>query len=238
MTRSLAAAAVLSFLAAPAASAPLRAPSALHALPGDGTVQLVWDGVARAKGYFVYLSEDNETYEKLNRVPISQARFVVDGLDNGKKYLFRVTAADETGLEGTPAMVEGIPGNATPVPEVLVPQAATAEAGDSGPRDTHAGGRMVGTLWFRTKRADVQTIRLLVDGREAARIEDDGDHMFEVPAGNHRLELKSGLMGTMWRGMYKIGAGQVRSAILSSFASQYDVEFVDGPLPPERKQRD
>jgi glycosidase len=77
---------------------PPLAPSGLEASAGDGFVDLSWQTVPDAAGYYVYRSlVSGGGYTRLNETPMAVAAFHDSGVTNGQRYYYVVTAVDEAG---------------------------------------------------------------------------------------------------------------------------------------------
>ncbi len=76
-------------------------PSAgLVASSGDSHVDLAWEGVSEATGYFIYRSPVTcGGYIRLNDEPIPDTTFTDDSVVNGCTYYYVVTAVDDAGNE-------------------------------------------------------------------------------------------------------------------------------------------
>ncbi len=75
-----------------------NAPTALIATPGDGQVELVWDGVADASSYKVYYGANSDVYGVSEDIG-NETAVIISGLTNSQTYYFVVTALDESGNE-------------------------------------------------------------------------------------------------------------------------------------------
>ncbi len=79
---------------------PPDAPDGLDAAVGDGSVDLTWDAVPGAAGYFVYRSPvTGGGYERLTLEPLADLAFRDDTVANGSLYYYVVTAVDHKGNE-------------------------------------------------------------------------------------------------------------------------------------------
>jgi hypothetical protein len=79
---------------------PTAAPTGLIATAGNGYVDLSWDAVPEAAGYFVYRSlVSGGGYERLNAALVSETSFSDDSVTNGHLYYYVVTAVDASGNE-------------------------------------------------------------------------------------------------------------------------------------------
>jgi hypothetical protein len=79
---------------------PPEAPTGLTATPGNGSVDLAWEGVAGVSGYHVYRSPvTGGGYERLTALPQSNSTYTDDSVVNGRLYYYVVTAADGAGNE-------------------------------------------------------------------------------------------------------------------------------------------
>jgi glycosidase len=79
---------------------PLASPTSLVALAGDGYVDLTWDAVPGAAGYYVYRSLVTAGgYSRLNGLPITGAEFTDATVLNGHPYYYVVTSVDLAGNE-------------------------------------------------------------------------------------------------------------------------------------------
>jgi glycosidase/fibronectin type 3 domain-containing protein len=77
---------------------PPAAPTNLSAVPGDGFVDLSWEMVPGATGYFVHRSPvSGGGYTRLNATPLMDTFFSDIGVVNGRLYYYVVTAVDELG---------------------------------------------------------------------------------------------------------------------------------------------
>jgi hypothetical protein len=95
--------------------AELPAPTGLKATPGGGEVTLSWDPVSSLNlaGYNVYRSTSaTDIGTKLNASPIPGTTYTDTGLINGVTYYYRVSAVDNTGVEGA----KSDPISVTPTP--------------------------------------------------------------------------------------------------------------------------
>lgn len=158
-----------------------RAPTMVTASAGDGNVLVSWADVSGASRYIIYIAEEpgisKENYQQLDggyRIDfegLTEAPFLVDGLENGTTYFFVVTAVNEDRYEsresgevhaspspwGPPGLLEGLAGEAIGL---------TADIDDDG--DVHA-------IWARGTGPARQAIHwsLLTD--------DDGLGSFAEP---------------------------------------------------------
>jgi hypothetical protein len=84
--------------AAPDSSAP-TAPETLTATTGnhEGEIELSWDTVRGARSYVVERSTDPQTAPWAQSGVSPRSSFVVEGLDSGKRYYFRVAAVTLNG---------------------------------------------------------------------------------------------------------------------------------------------
>ncbi|MCK4316292.1 MAG: alpha-amylase, partial [Anaerolineae bacterium] len=79
---------------------PPDAPAGLTATAGDGYVELAWDGVPDAAGYYVYRSPvTGGGYARLNDTPLTGTAYTDDTVVNGRLYYYVVTAVDGAGNE-------------------------------------------------------------------------------------------------------------------------------------------
>ncbi|NIV32158.1 MAG: alpha-amylase, partial [Anaerolineae bacterium] len=79
---------------------PPDAPDDLDAAERDGAVDLDWNAVAGAAGYYVYRSPvTGGGYERLSDLPLTSPAFTDDTVVNGRTYYYVVTAVDELGNE-------------------------------------------------------------------------------------------------------------------------------------------
>jgi hypothetical protein len=79
---------------------PPEAPAGLLASEGDGVVDLTWNSVPGAVGYFVYRSPvSGGGYSRLNDAPETESVYSDDTVANGRLYYYVVAAVDEVGNE-------------------------------------------------------------------------------------------------------------------------------------------
>jgi len=79
---------------------PPAAPANLWASAGNGSVDLGWDAVAGATGYYVYRSPvTGGGYARLNSTPTAGTSYTDDPVGNGQWYYYVVTAVDEAANE-------------------------------------------------------------------------------------------------------------------------------------------
>ncbi|MBN1137522.1 MAG: alpha-amylase, partial [Anaerolineae bacterium] len=79
---------------------PPQAPDGLLAAVGDGFVDLSWEDVAGAAGYYVYRSPlSGGGYERLTGSPLADTAFRDEMVTNGRLYYYVVTAVDAKGNE-------------------------------------------------------------------------------------------------------------------------------------------
>lgn len=97
---------VISTLAGSANSAPATPPG-LWAIPGDGQVNLNWDGSIGAAVYNVYRSTDGVTYTL--DTTVSGTSFADAGLTDGTAYSYEVTAVNAAGESAAGAVVSATP---------------------------------------------------------------------------------------------------------------------------------
>ncbi|MBE9507470.1 MAG: alpha-amylase, partial [Chloroflexi bacterium] len=79
---------------------PPETPTGLTAKAGDGIVELAWDGVPDAAGYYVYRSPvTGGGYTRLNDAPLMDTAYTDDTVVNGRLYYYVVTGVDDAGNE-------------------------------------------------------------------------------------------------------------------------------------------
>jgi glycosidase len=79
---------------------PPQAPTGLDATVGDAIVELAWNGVPDAAGYYVYRSPvTGGGYARLNDAPLTGTAHADDTVVNGRLYYYVVTAVDGAGNE-------------------------------------------------------------------------------------------------------------------------------------------
>jgi fibronectin type 3 domain-containing protein len=97
---------VVSTLVGPTGVVPAASPG-LWAIPGNGQVNLNWDGSIGAAAYNVYRSTDGANYNL--DATVSGTSFVDAGLSNGVGYWYEVTAANAVGESATGEIVSATP---------------------------------------------------------------------------------------------------------------------------------
>jgi fibronectin type 3 domain-containing protein len=89
------------------------APSGVQATSQDGAVALSWDEVEGASGYNVYrdtISTSDVSGSPINGEPlIEQPSFTDEGVENGTRYYYRVTAVGEGNESGLSVEVSARP---------------------------------------------------------------------------------------------------------------------------------
>jgi len=104
---------------------PPGAPAIVSTTPGDGKVELVWNGVPHATGYKVYQGTTSGTLgTDVASVSNSVYGYEATGLTNGVTYYFVVSALNDAGEN------ESIEVSATPMTLAAAPTDVTAVAGD------------------------------------------------------------------------------------------------------------
>ena len=90
---------------------PPDAPAGLLAAVGDGSVDLTWDSVPGAAGYYVYRSPvSGGGYERLNGSPVTETAYTDGTVVNGRLYYYVVTAVDDPGNEsGRSSEISALP---------------------------------------------------------------------------------------------------------------------------------
>jgi glycosidase len=90
---------------------PPEAPTGLTATAGDGVVDLAWEAVPGAAGYYVYRSPvSGGGYSRVNGTPLAGLAFHDDTVANGRLYYYVVTAVDGAGNESArSAEAEALP---------------------------------------------------------------------------------------------------------------------------------
>jgi glycosidase len=79
---------------------PPQAATGLNATAGDSIVELAWDGVPDAAGYYVYRSPvTGGGHARLNDEPLTGTTYADDTVVNGRLYYYVVTAVDGVGNE-------------------------------------------------------------------------------------------------------------------------------------------
>jgi glycosidase len=79
---------------------PPEPPTGLQASGGDGLVELAWDTVPGATGYYVYRSPvSGGGYRRLNETPQGASSYSDTTVANGRLYYYVVTAVDKVGNE-------------------------------------------------------------------------------------------------------------------------------------------
>jgi glycosidase/fibronectin type 3 domain-containing protein len=79
---------------------PPQPPAGLTAAEGDDRVDLAWNGVPGAAGYYVYRSPvSGGGYARLNDAPLAATTYADETVVNGRLYYYVVTAVDEAGNE-------------------------------------------------------------------------------------------------------------------------------------------
>lgn len=76
----------------------LSSSGALTAQPGDTVVDLKWQPIAGARGYFVFRDGSSTP---LNPTPIVETRFQDIGLTNGRTYTFTIAPVNQDGKTGS-----------------------------------------------------------------------------------------------------------------------------------------
>ena len=97
-------------------SASSDVPTSIVAVASDGQVTLQWGAMADASAYTVYLSSDSnfttDTYQGLadgRKVEGASSPVTINGLVNGRRYYFLVTATGADGESGASSMVDAVP---------------------------------------------------------------------------------------------------------------------------------
>ena len=89
------------------------APSAVQATSQDGAVELTWEESADATGYNVYRSTSSDPDARGNPVngdaPVGQPSYTDNGVENGTRYYYRVTAVGDGRESGTSSEVSARP---------------------------------------------------------------------------------------------------------------------------------
>jgi hypothetical protein len=79
---------------------PPDSPEGLTAVASDGLVDLTWNVVPDAAGYFVYRSQVTQGgYDRLNDTPVAVMTYADNTVVNGRVYYYVVTAVDSFGNE-------------------------------------------------------------------------------------------------------------------------------------------
>lgn len=86
---------------------PPAAPEGLAATAGDSEVKLAWQAVAGAISYRIRLAPEGGAFGE--PIVISGTETTVSGLRNGVRYIFRLSAVDESGLESQTSEVSATP---------------------------------------------------------------------------------------------------------------------------------
>lgn len=83
---------------------PPKTPTGLIVVFADGKMNLLWDASLEPDfaGYNVFRSDDGVTFTKINDSLLKSPTFRDERVEAGKKYLYRVSAVDQTGNESPP----------------------------------------------------------------------------------------------------------------------------------------
>lgn len=81
------------------------APGGLTALPGEGSVRLVWEAVAEGDvaGYVVERADPGADFHRVTESPIAGVELTDSGLGSGFVFRYRVAAIDRAGNLGEPS---------------------------------------------------------------------------------------------------------------------------------------
>ena len=84
---------------------PPKTPTGLIVVFADGKMNLLWDASLEPDfaGYNVFRSDDGVTFTKINDSLLKSPTFRDERVEAGKKYLYRVSAVDQTGNESPPS---------------------------------------------------------------------------------------------------------------------------------------
>ncbi|MRR06894.1 MAG: hypothetical protein EG828_08105 [Deltaproteobacteria bacterium] len=99
-------------------------PSNVSATPGDTKVTVSWNAVPGASSYTIYYAETSDVMNNVNANKISATNScVIDGLTNGTRYYFVVTAENTAGVSDESEEVSAIP--------IAKPKGSSAFPGDT-----------------------------------------------------------------------------------------------------------
>ena len=89
-----------------------QAPANLNIQTDDATASISWDPVAGAVGYKIRWRQEDApagTYSEMFLAGFGNTSTTILGLENGRNYLFTITAVDSYGNESLPATISGTP---------------------------------------------------------------------------------------------------------------------------------
>jgi subtilisin family serine protease/fibronectin type 3 domain-containing protein len=100
----------------PVAGTPLKTPDSLSVAVGDQTVWLQWEAVDQATSYTVQVDNGTGQYTKT----VTGEDLLLEELENGRTYSFRVQAQHPTGQSNASASIPAIPLQSPQMKEVLI----------------------------------------------------------------------------------------------------------------------
>ena len=131
----------------------LDTPKNLKATQSSSVIRLTWDTVENATGYRIYqFNEETEKYEKIASVK-GKTVYRVTGLEQGKKYMFKVKAyiKDKDGNTGWSKASSALKTGTEPG-KVKITSATVTEKGEVKLTWTSAGEDVYYSIWCSTKK--------------------------------------------------------------------------------------